>query len=116
MTRLEGAAWTLFHEPEPLGVPAHVGIATAVAGRAEQIQALVPLMKELAVKAGDAGVTVHDLRIVAVQRGLLPAASRGRELSFLSAVPKAAGLTPTAQLRRSPIPASHANLGRIWCR
>ena len=65
------------------------------------IQALCPLAKELAWKAGRDGVTVGDIRLVAEQRGMLLPGS-GRTLSWLCAVPKAAGLYATSRRRLCP--------------
>ena len=80
---------------------------------AADITRLVPLARELAVRAGADGVTVSDLRITATQRGLLGASS-GRRLSFLGAVMRAAGLVPTDRYRRSDVPASHGNPHRVF--
>ena len=78
-----------------------------------EIARLVPLARELAVRAGAAGCTVSDLRVTATQRGLLGASS-GRRLSYLGAVMRAAGLVPTDRYRRSDVPQAHGNLGRVW--
>ena len=110
---LRRAPLDFFAPLDPLSDDAKAGIATATNGRARQIEALTPVMRELAAKAGADGVTVADLRSVATQRGLL-GASRGRGLSWLSAVPRAAGLEPTERMRRSHIAGSHGNLQRIW--
>lgn len=80
------------------------------------IETLVPLAQELAKKAGETGVTVADLRITAVQRGLLTGEEKGRALSFLGAVMKRAGLQATYELRRSQIPATHGIRNRVWVR
>jgi len=69
-----------------------------------EIDALVPLCRSLALKAGVHGVTVHDLRLVAAQRGMLPYYGKGRELCWLCAVPKKAGLVSTGRKRISPDP------------
>ena len=86
----------------------------ATSRHAADIARLVPLARELAARAGLDGVTVSDLRIVAVQRGLLGASS-GRGLSYLGAIFRAAGLVPTDRYRRSDVPQAHGNLGRVWC-
>lgn len=78
------------------------------------IALLVPLAQELAHRAGSHGITVADLRIVGAQRGLLPNAGEGRQLSYLGAVMKAAGLRATKDLRRSVVPETHGNIGRVW--
>lgn len=81
---------------------------------ARRIELLVPLARELAMKAGPHGVTVADVRVTAIQRGLLTGAERGRALSWLSAVMKRAALLPSTEYRRSAIPQSHGNLHRVW--
>lgn len=77
------------------------------------IASLVPLAQELA-RARPAGVTVSDLRLEAVRRGLLPATATGRALSFLGWVFKKAKLVATDDVRRSDIDQSHGNLQRVW--
>lgn len=84
------------------------------ARHAGEIARLVPLAKKLAWAAGSEGCTVADLRHAATLAGLLTGRERGRELSFLGAVMKAAGLTATQEWRRSSIPASHGNLHRVF--
>jgi len=71
-----------------------------------EIQRLVPLAQQLA-ESGP--ITTETLRRAA---GLLE--SKGRELSWLGAVMKAAGLVPTGVYRRSELPASHGNLVVEW--
>ena len=78
------------------------------------IARLVPLARELAARAGPDGLCVSDLRIVATQRGLLHVRARGRELSYLGAVLKAAGLKATDRYRRSDVPQSNGNLHRVF--
>lgn len=68
-----------------------------------EIQALIPLAQNLAWKAGRDGVTVGDIRLYAERQGLLLPGS-GRRLSWLCAVPKAAGLFPTTRRRLCPQP------------
>lgn len=86
----------------------------AAAANADLIERLVPLAKQLAEKAGDAGVTVADVRLLAERRGLLPE-SKGRRLSWLGAVMQRAGLVPTGW-RRSFLAKSHGNLQRVYVR
>lgn len=81
---------------------------------AAQIRALVPLAKKLAWAAGSDGCTVADLRHAAALAGILTGRERGRELSYLGAVMKAAGLHATEEWRRSDIPQSHGNLNRVF--
>jgi hypothetical protein len=79
-----------------------------------EIQRLRPLVLELAEKAGASGITVSDVRLYAVHRNLLTGSERGRALSWMGALMKAAGLVPTDQYRRSEIGRSHGNLHRIY--
>lgn len=71
-----------------------------------EIQALVPLALEVALRAGLEGCTVGDIRLVAQRRELLPQCPEGRALSWLTVLPKRAGLVPTGRRRMSPIPKS----------
>jgi len=69
---------------------------------ADDIERLRPLVIELARRAGEAGITVGDIRLVAEQRGLLDRGS-GRSLSWLTALPRACGLVSTGRRRMSPL-------------
>lgn len=84
----------------------------AAAGHGRDIERLVPIARELAERPG--GVTVGDLRLEAVARGVLTGAEQGRKLSYLGAVMKAAGLVATGMRRRSSVERSHGNLHMIW--
>jgi hypothetical protein len=79
-----------------------------------EIQRLRPLVLELAEKAGESGITVSDVRLYAVHRNLLTGSERGRSLSWMGALMKAAGLVPTDRTRRSEIAKSHANRHTVW--
>jgi hypothetical protein len=87
---------------------------TRKAIRERDIERMAPIAKELAEKAGPRGVIFADVRIVAVQRGLLTGEEAGRTLSYGPAVMKAAGLAGTGQYERSHIPKSHGNLQQRW--
>lgn len=87
--------------------------ATA-AKHARDVERLVPVARELAAKAGPAGVTVADLRLTAVQRGLLTGQETGRSLSYLGKVMEAAGLENTGTYRRSFLAKSNGNLQSVW--
>lgn len=97
--QLAGA--TLFAE-----VAKRAAIQRVTAGHAEELDALVPLTLELARKAGDYGVTVGDVRLRAQRDGLLPQHPNGRQLSWLTGLPKRAGLVATDRRRLSPLPHS----------
>lgn len=79
------------------------------------LERLATLAGELALKAGRHGVTVGDLRITAVNRGLLTGEEDGKRLAgLLSQVMRKAGLYATTSYRRSAIEKSHANLHVVW--
>jgi hypothetical protein len=80
----------------------------ATPNHARLLERLVPLAQELA-RVRPSGLTVGDLRVEAVRRRLLPAIAKGRELSFLGAIMRKAGLVSTEEFRRSEIKASHGN-------
>lgn len=86
----------------------------AAASKQVQIARLVPLARKLAWVCGSEGVTVCELRQAAVSAGVLSGRESGRQLSFLGAVCKAAGLRATGEYRRSTIPQSHGNLHRVF--
>lgn len=79
-----------------------------------QIELLKPIAQELARKARHHGVTVADVRLIAIQRGLLSGGETGRELSYLGAVMRAAKLSATDRTRRSHIDKSHGNRHTVW--
>lgn len=81
---------------------------------ARQIERLAPLARELAERAHPSPITVADVRIAAENRGWLTGEERGRRLSWLGAVMKAAGLVATGQFVRSPLPRAHGNLLQTW--
>lgn len=76
----------------------------AASRNAALIRRLVPLAQELALRAGPAGITVGDVRLYAEQRGLIEPMPRDRRLSWLGAVPRAAGLVRTERRRMAPQP------------
>jgi hypothetical protein len=88
----------------------------AANARAALVAQLVDLAQFLALRAGDAGITVANLRVAAVQRGLIPQQGDERELSFLGAVMKRAGLENTGRKRRSHVAGAHGNLNTVWIR
>jgi hypothetical protein len=88
----------------------------AASHREHDIARLIPVAKELAERAGPDGLTVSDLRIVAVQRGILTGEESGRTLSYLPVVMRRAGLECSSEVRRSHIPRTHGNLQRVWRR
>jgi len=80
------------------------GKATAARKHAAEIERLAPLARDLALRAGPEGITVDSIRIAAG----MELAGRGREYSWLVAVPKAAGLVATDRTRRSVLMSTHA--------
>lgn len=104
---------TLFDAP----TATEVGLAArdrAASRHTAEIAALVPIALELARKAGAHGVTVADVRLTAVQRGILTGQETGRALSYLGKVMEAAGLERTGRYRRSHLISSHGNLQAEW--
>lgn len=84
-----------------------------------EIEQLAPLMYELAKDAernGRIGATISDLRVAAAERRIvLTGSEKKRDLSYLGAVPRAAGLEVVPGVfRRSEIPDSHGNIQRTW--
>jgi len=99
-------------QPDPTQIDAWS--SPSAAKHSHRITLLVPVVRELASKAGQQGVTISDVRLVAVQRGLLPETAKGRELSWLGALCRAAGLIATDQTRRSVIAQSNGNRQTVW--
>lgn len=109
---------------DPGGLPLFENAASVEAGMAAlretaakneaMILRLAPLALYLARQADPQGVTVSNLRLAAVARGLLTGTERGRALSYLGAVMKRAGLVPLEGYQRSAIVRSHGNLNREW--
>lgn len=94
-----------------------VGLAArdrAASKHARDIERLIPIAQELAARAGASGVTVSDLRLAAVQRGILTGAETGRSLSYLGRVMLEAGLENTGTYRRSVMARSNGNLHAVW--
>lgn len=82
--------------------------------RTRDIERLVPIARELAERARGHGVTIADVRLTAVNRGILTGEEQGRRLSFLGVVMKKAGLVATNEYRRSHIGRSHGNPHRVF--
>lgn len=99
-------------QPDPHQIDAWSKLGAAK--HSHRIELLIPLVRSLAKKAGDSGVTISDVRLTAVQRGLLAAEAKGRELSFLGALCRMAGLVVTERTRRSTIDQSHGNRHSVW--
>jgi len=86
----------------------------AAAAHEGVIALLIPVAQELAERAGPGGITVADLRETAMQRGLIPPSGSGRELSYLGAVLRRAGLKATGERRRSHLEQTHGNLNMTY--
>ena len=78
----------------------------AIAGHAADLERLVPIAKFLAKRAGASGITVGDVRLQAQREGLIAQHPEGRQLSYLTGLPRRAGLIPTGKRRMSPLPHS----------
>jgi len=91
-------------------------IAQALGGEgiAELHRRLVEIAQGLSRVRPD--VTVAEVRFEAVRQCILKGKARGRELAFLGAVMKRAGLVSTEEFRRSDVDVSHGNLHRVWKR
>lgn len=99
-------------EPSPEQI--NLWATQSAAKHSHRIELLKPIVRELARKAGDDGVTISDIRLTAVQRRLLSETAKGRELSFLGALCRAAGLVVTDRTRRSMVDKSHGNRHTVW--
>lgn len=89
----------------------------AESGAAEheaEIQLLIPIAQRLAREAGAEGVTVADVREVALKQWIIPPLGEGRSLSYLGALMKRAGLVATDRVRRSHIEGSHGNRNTVF--
>lgn len=95
-------------------LPPEAPAAPAAPVREQLERNLAIVARELARKAGASGVTMADVRIYAEQRGLLTGHEAGRSLSWLSSIPKKAGLRATGELRQSTRPKAHGNYQRVW--
>lgn len=90
------------------------GSRNCYARNADKIDALAVVAERLALKAGHTGITVTDVRREAYRLGILTGYETGRDLSYLSAVPGAAGLEKTEQTRRSDLAVTHGNRQNVW--
>lgn len=82
--------------PEPVQLDVFAKRNETARRHSRQVERLVPLAQELALKAGSYGVTWGDIRLVAEQRGLL---LPGPPPHWGGKVPKAAGLISTGRRR-----------------
>ena len=85
--------------------------ATAHSG---EVQVLAELARDLAWRAGKAGITIDNVLTTATQRGLMPLLGKGRQHSFLGAVCRKAGLLPTGIRVRSQIVGKNGNWRQTW--
>lgn len=82
--------------PEPVQLDVFQARDRTARRHSRQVERLIPLAQELALKAGAFGVTWGDIRLVAEQRGLL---LPGPPPHWGGAVPRAAGLVSTGRRR-----------------
>lgn len=77
---------------------------------------LKTLAGELALRAGRAGVTAGDVRIAAVNRGILTGSESAARMKALNlgGVMAEAGLVRSSQYRRSNVTRSHGNLHCVY--
>ena len=92
------------------------GLDRAAERKTDILRRLVDIAQGLARIRGADGVTVADVRVEAVRQCILQEKPKGRELAFLGAVMKRAGLVATEEFRRSDVAGSHGNLHRVWVR
>ena len=88
------------------------GLKRAVENHTAEIELLVPLARELAQDGRE--ITVSTLRAAAYDLGTLSGSETGRDLSYLGAVMRRAGLKPTGRFARSELVVTHGNLQVIW--
>ena len=110
---------SLFDPPHPVPTAAtpplrRVRSHATRAERDEKVRRLVEIALDLATAAGTVGITVDEIREAASARGVIPAVGVGRQLSFLSNVPRAAGLVNAGRYRRSKLAVTHGNLQTVW--
>jgi len=98
----------------PVAGQAALARTAGKAKNAAAIAALVPIAQRLADSSA-AGITVTNLRRAGIKAGILTGFEKGKALSYLGAVMKAAGLRPAGH-RRSDLNASHGNLQVVWVR
>lgn len=80
----------------------------------ERKAALVAIARMLATQQPSIGVTVEEIRREAEHQGILTGNEQGRELSYLSSIPKVAGLHASGERVRSSRPRAHGNYQSIW--
>ncbi len=86
----------------------------AAAAREKLIGAMVPVARELGLKAGPHGIIAADVRLVCEHRNICGKATDQRFYSFLPAVMTRAGGRPTTQTRPSFLASSHGKPQRVY--
>lgn len=89
-------------------------LARTVPKNEDMIARLVPIAQELAWKFGTDGITTTDLRLEASDRRILTGLERGKDLSYLGAVMKRAGLVNSGNYRRSTLKVTHGIPQAVW--
>jgi hypothetical protein len=83
-----------------------------------RIARLVPVALELAQSAGIRGIIAGEIRAEAARRGIITGHEGGRTLSYLSQVPRAAGLIKLGSTKRrldsKLFPQSHSNDHQVY--
>lgn len=87
------------------------GLNDSAKKHARDIGRLIPLAQNMALRAKEHGVTVGELRKQATGIYLT---GHEKDLDWLGAVMKAAGLIATPRMRRSKIGKSKSNPHRVW--
>lgn len=84
---------------------------------ARDVERLVGLAVELALREGDEGITVSDLREEAERIGILTgeeSAERMKQLNLGAVLKRAGVLRATDRLRRSKVRKAHGNRNVVW--
>lgn len=95
-----------------LGMAA-LALTAGKAEHAEMLEALTPLAKRLALEQRH-GITISDIRTQAVTLGFLTGLEKERELSYLGALCRRAGLVNTGVKRRSFLRSTHGIPQTVW--
>lgn len=102
----------LFAPLSPLPENAREGLTRAASHQAHLLDRLEPLAKELLSRHPE-GITVSNVRLAAVQRGLLTGGETRAQLACLGALMQRVG-EPTTEFRRSDVAKARGNLNRVY--
>lgn len=80
----------------------------------ELLKSLEPLATELALKKGNRGITVSDVRVKAEKEGILSGEEHPNQLSALGHLCRRAGLKKNGETRRSELEVTHGIRQTVW--